>query len=218
MGWFLLIEALLISKILYIISATGCILINLQQARVTLGSYGVERSHRAQASVGYVMATQLLQDTHLRKGRVLLFRRIAKRPRGTGFFYEGFARVLTRFPQIQLREITVRCSQEERQSGLWDPEEIWKVIPNEETILACISWVGLPLAWLENPCPAAIGYSFLSSGSYTLAWLGFRFTDRKTPDRRCGAATRSHRNHPTGGSHLGCRGVSIDLSIHCPAP
>ena len=43
----------LISKILYIISATGCILINLQQARVTLGSYGVERSHRAQASVGW---------------------------------------------------------------------------------------------------------------------------------------------------------------------
>ena len=25
------------------------------------------------------------------------------------------------------------------------------MIPNEETILACISWVGLPLAWLEDP-------------------------------------------------------------------
>ena len=25
------------------------------------------------------------------------------------------------------------------------------MIPNEETILACICWVGLPLAWLEDP-------------------------------------------------------------------
>ena len=40
MGWFLRSKHSLISKILYIISATGCILINLQQARVTLGSYG----------------------------------------------------------------------------------------------------------------------------------------------------------------------------------
>ena len=153
MGWFLRSKHSLISKILYIISATGCILINLQQARVTLGSYGVERSHRAQASVGYVMATQLLQDSHLRKGRVLLLFPPDREapPAALDSFYEGFARVLTRFPEIQLEEITVRCSQEERQSGLWDPEEIWKVIPGEETILACISWVGLPLAWLENP-------------------------------------------------------------------
>ena len=153
MGWFLRSKHSLISKILYIISASGCILINLQQARVTLGSYGVERSHRAQASVGYVMATQLLKDTNLRKGRVLLLFPPDREapPAALDSFYEGFARVLTRFPQIQLEEITVRCTQEERQSGLWDPEEIWEVIPNEETILACISWVGLPLAWLEDP-------------------------------------------------------------------
>ena len=153
MGWFLRSKHSLISKILYIISASGCILINLQQARVTLGSYGVERSHRAQASVGYVMATQLLQDTNLRKGRVILLFPPDREapPAALDSFYEGFARVLTRFPQIQLEEITVRCTQEERQSGLWDPEEIWKVIPNEETILACISWVGLPIAWLEDP-------------------------------------------------------------------
>ena len=153
MGWFLRSKHSLISKILYIISATGCILINLQQARVTLGSYGVERSHRAQASVGYVMATQLLQDTNLRKGRILLLFPPDREapPAALDSFYEGFARVLTRFPQIQLEEITVRCTKEERQSGLWDPEEIWKVIPDEETILACISWVGLPLAWLEDP-------------------------------------------------------------------
>jgi hypothetical protein len=153
MGWFLRSKHSLISKILYIISATGCILINLQQARVTLGSYGVERSHRAQASVGYVMATQLLQDSHLRKGRVLLLFPPDREapPAALDSFYEGFARVLTRFPQIELEEITVRCTQEERQSGLWDPEEIWEVIPNEETFLACISWVGLPLAWLEDP-------------------------------------------------------------------
>ena len=153
MGWFLRSKHSLISKILYIISATGCILINLQQARVTLGSYGVKRSHRAQASVGYVMATQLLQDTNLRKGRILLLFPPDREapPAALDSFYEGFARVLTRFPQIQLEEITVRCTKEERQSGLWDPEEIWKVIPDEETILACISWVGLPLAWLEDP-------------------------------------------------------------------
>ena len=153
MGWFLRSKHPLISKILCIISATGCILISLQQARVTLGSYGVERSHRAQASVGYVMATQLLQDTNLRKGRILLLFPPDREapPAALDSFYEGFARVLTRFPQIQLEEITVRCTQEERQSGLWDPDEIWKVIPNEETILACISWVGLPLAWLEDP-------------------------------------------------------------------
>jgi len=153
MGWFLRSKHSLISKILYIISATGCILINLQQARVTLGSYGLDRSHRAQASVGYVMATQLLQDTNLRKGRILLLFPPDREapPAALDSFYEGFARVLTRFPQIQLEEITVRCTKEERQSGLWDPEEIWKVIPDEETILACISWVGLPLAWLEDP-------------------------------------------------------------------
>ena len=221
MGWFLRSKHSLISKILYIISATGCILINLQQARVTLGSYGVERSHRAQASVGYVMATQLLQDTHLRKGRVLLLFPPDREapPAALDSFYEGFARVLTRFPQIQLEEITVRCSQEERQSGLWDPEEIWKVIPNEETILACISWVGLPLAWLENPQaqPKLDTLFYLQDHTHWHGWDSDLLTGKRL-SRRCGAATRSHRNHPTGGSHLGCRGVSIDLSIHSPCP
>ena len=92
------------------------------------------------------------------------------------------------------------------------------MIPSEETILACISWVGLPLAWLENP-QAQKQLDTLFYLQDLTHWHGWD-SDLLTEKRLAGAVVpdRSHRNHPTGGSHLGCRGVSIDLSIHSPCP
>ena len=156
MGWFLRSKHSLISKILYIISATGCILINLQQARVTLGSYGVEAQSSSSGIGGLCDGNSAAAGcpSPQRQGPSPFSAGSRSAPAALDSFYEGFARVLTRFPQIQLEEITVRCSQEERQSGLWDTEEIWKVIPNEETILACISWVGRPLRGWKIPKPS----------------------------------------------------------------
>ncbi|MGB0420747.1 MAG: hypothetical protein ACPGL0_06215 [Limisphaerales bacterium] len=150
-GWLLINHRPKLSKSLMIACVMGCLYLTIQQTRISLGSAGVQRSHRAQASAGYMMATQLLKDTRLREGRILLIfpEDGEAEPAALDSFYEGFARVLTRFRKLRLEEVTIEISSQEIKSGNWDLVTLQEKIPSDQDIIACVSWVGAPLRWLD---------------------------------------------------------------------
>ncbi|MDG1891973.1 MAG: hypothetical protein P8L18_11745 [Verrucomicrobiota bacterium] len=128
------------------LSVTGCLALTIWQTTQSLGSGKVQRSHRGQASVAYVLAHEFLAQTTRRTGEIiLLFPPEKEAPvAALDSFYEGFARVMARFRGIKLREMTIPTTQKTYEEGRLDKEIFEKTLPMEPDILAYVSWVGFP--------------------------------------------------------------------------
>ena len=59
-------------------------------------------------------------------------------------FYEGFARVMSRFRSIKLREITIPTTRKDCEEGRLNKETFEEKLPAKSNILAFVSWVGFP--------------------------------------------------------------------------
>lgn len=128
------------------LSLVGCLSLTIWQASQSLGSGNVQRSHRGQASIAYVLAHEFLAQTSRRSGEiVLLFPPESEAPvAALDSFYEGFARVMSRFRSIKLREVTIPTTRRDCEEGRLDRETFEKKLPATSDILAFVSWVGFP--------------------------------------------------------------------------
>ena len=145
-GWLLRKKSTLTGQICIGASVAGCLALTVWQAMQSLGSAGVQRSHRGQASVGYTLAQQFLSDSKQRNGEIVLIFPPDKEtpPAALDSFYEGYARVMARFRTLQLKEVTMDISSKAIDRGDVDAKALGDVISEHPNALAFVSWVGFP--------------------------------------------------------------------------
>jgi len=146
LGWLLIKKVAWLGKLLIGGSVVGCVGLVAWQGVMSLGGGGAPRMHRSQAAVAYTVAHQFLGDTRARKGSVvLLFPPERAAPTAAlDSFYEAFARVMTRFPNISVRERSVPVSVSNARKGNISVDQFSLGLGSEEGVLAYVSWVGFP--------------------------------------------------------------------------
>jgi hypothetical protein len=147
LGWLLIKQVAWLGRLLIGGSVVGCVGLVAWQVVMSVGGGGAPQMHRSQAAVAYTMAHQFLGDTRARKGSVvLLFPPEKAAPTAAlDSFYEAFARVMTRFPSISVRESTVPASVSSARNGNISVEEFSTALGSSDGVLAYVSWVGFPV-------------------------------------------------------------------------
>ena len=128
------------------LSVAACIGLTVWRSIDTLGTSGIQRTHRGQAAVAYTLAHQYLSDKSARSGEIILiFPPNDEAPiAALDSFYEGYARVMARFRTIKLKEAVLEISAEEMYEGRIDPEAFGVILSEHRNALAFVSWVGFP--------------------------------------------------------------------------
>ncbi len=146
LGWLTLKKLPWLGQILIGCSVLGCLSLVSWEIFTSFGGGGAPRLHRSQAAVAYTIAQQFLGDTEARKGTVvLLFPPERAAPTGAlDSFYEAFARVMTRFPTIEVREQTLDAPSSAVRKGSVTAEQFSASLGSDEGLLAIVSWVGFP--------------------------------------------------------------------------
>ncbi len=145
-GWSLVGRTPLFGKGLMALSLVGCLGLLGWQVLFAFGVGSTPRLHRAQAAVGYTLAHQFLRDTSARKGEVVLVFPPEKAAPSAALdsFYEAFARVMTRFPNISVRESVVGVSVSAAKRGKIALGDFSAALNATNRVLAYVSWVGFP--------------------------------------------------------------------------
>ncbi len=145
-GWALLGKSSVVGKGLMAASVVGCLGLLGWQILSAFGVGTSPRLHRAQAAVGYTLAHQFLGDTKARKGEVVLLFPPEKAAPSAALdsFYEAFARVMTRFPSVSVRESVVGSSASEAKRGEIRLSDFSSALNATNRVLAYVSWVGFP--------------------------------------------------------------------------
>ncbi len=115
---------------------------------------------RGQAALAYFMAQSLPGELQRKEGPVLLVMppdRVANSSSLDGF-YESFARVLLRFPALEVREATLGVSASELESGSFKPEALRKTLGEFSDPAAIVFWTGYP----SNPEAQAVVAEYAS--------------------------------------------------------
>ena len=135
-----------VARGLMAVSVLGCVGLVGREAVATVGMGSAPKMHRSQASVGYTLAHQFLTDRKERNGRILLlFPPDQAAPAAAlDSFYEAFARVMTRFPGVEVREKLVDVSKSKLRRGQVSLEAFSTALEVDEKTLALVSWVGFP--------------------------------------------------------------------------
>jgi hypothetical protein len=177
LGWLLIKQVAWLGKLLIGGSVVGCVGLVGWQVLMSLGGGSAPRMHRAQAAVAYTIAHQFLGDTRARKGSVvLLFPPEKAAPTAAlDSFYEAFARVMTRFPTISVRESAVPASVSAVKKGKISVDDFSAGLDSDEGVLAYVSWVGFPsgaesLPMFQNAKSRVPIYVYDPSGSTN--WIG----------------------------------------------
>ena len=128
------------------LSVAGCIGLTVWRSIHTLGTSGIQRTHRGQAAVAYTLAHQYLSDQSGRTGEIaLIFPPNSEAPTAAlDSFYEGYARVMARFRTIKLEEVVLEISSTDMNKGLVDAQTFGKILADHPNVLAFVSWVGFP--------------------------------------------------------------------------
>jgi hypothetical protein len=128
------------------LSVAGCIGLTVWRSIDTLGTSGIQRTHRGQAAVAYTLAHQYLSDKSARTGEIILIFPPNKEAPTAALdsFYEGYARVMARFRTIQLKEVAMDISAADMNAGRMDAEAFGKILSDHPNALAFVSWVGFP--------------------------------------------------------------------------
>lgn len=128
------------------LSVAGCIGLTVWRTVDTLGTSGVQRTHRGQAAVAYTLAHQYFSDRSDRSGEIILiFPPNSEAPTvALDSFYEGYARVMARFRSIKLKEVAMDISRMDMEKGQVDPEAFEKILSDHPQALAFVSWIGFP--------------------------------------------------------------------------
>ena len=145
-GWALVKRVAWLGRLCIGGSVVGCLGLIVWQVVMSLGGGSTPRMHRSQAAVAYTIAHQFLGDTRARKGSVvLLFPPEKAAPTAAlDSFYEAFARVMTRFPNISVRESAGPTSVSSVKKGTISVDEFSLGLGSDEGVLAYVSWVGFP--------------------------------------------------------------------------
>lgn len=166
-GWSLLGKSPLIGKGLMGASLVACLGLLGWQILSAFGVGSTPRLHRSQAAVGYTLAHQFLRDTSERKGEVVLLFPPEKAAPSAALdsFYEAFARVMTRFPNVSVRESVVGNSVSAAKRGEIALEDFSAALSATNQVLAYVSWVGFPegadtLDLLQDPDSRAPMYVY----------------------------------------------------------
>lgn len=146
LGWWLSKKVAAVGQLLM---AAGLLILIGTVGWQVMSTFGLgvgPQMNRGQASVAYALANQLLRDREGRNGTVAL---LFPPNRSTSqaaldSFYEGYARVLTRFPSLELKEVTVELSASQLRKGDLDASVFDEVITANGDALAIVSWIGLP--------------------------------------------------------------------------
>ena len=128
------------------LSVAGCIGLTVWRSIDTLGTSGIQRTHRGQAAVAYTLAHQYLSDESGRNGEIILiFPPNDEAPTAAlDSFYEGYARVMARFRTVKLKEVAIDISAADMNAGRIDPGNFSKILSDHPNVLAFVSWVGFP--------------------------------------------------------------------------
>ena len=145
-GWLVLKKLPWLGKILVGGSVIGCLSLVGWEVFTSFGGGDTPKLHRSQAAVAYTLAQKFLGDTTERKGAVVLVfpPERAAPAAALDSFYEAFARVMTRFPSIEVREQTLEARSSAVRNGKVTVEQFSAALGSSEGVIAVVSWVGFP--------------------------------------------------------------------------
>ena len=128
------------------LSVAGCIGLTVWRSIDTLGTSGIQRTHRGQAAIAYTLAHQYLSDKSARTGDIILIFPPNKEAPTAALdsFYEGYARVMARFRTIKLKEVAMDISAANMNAGRIEAGTFGKILSDHPNALAFVSWVGFP--------------------------------------------------------------------------